>query len=139
MRKVVQNKTTKSLQNRKWCLNMDNRISKMMELKNQLTERLEECNNKIVDLPKGTIHSRVLDGKTNYYRSYREGGKSKSDYIKPGEVEEWKRKTQLHKTLKEEIKLLEADLKLLDVLTNSSKKFHSSYWSVIDFMERRLN
>lgn len=80
--------------------------------RNVILFMLNEYNNRILSLPKGTIFEIHNDNKCYYYLKYRQGKKIISRYIPSSEVDEIRLKLQERKHIEQMIKPLKDDLKL---------------------------
>jgi hypothetical protein len=112
--------------------------NQIQDIYKNLTSELEECHNQIEILPKGAIIERILNDKKRYQLSYREEGKMKTQYVPASEVADLRLKISLRKELKNRVKELEHDLKIVEILKDESKKLHKTYLSVVDFTKRHL-
>lgn len=65
------------------------------------------------ELPKGYISTKKINGRTYYYLQKREGNRIKSRYIKSDELETLQHQMKIKAQLKESLKDIEYNLKLL--------------------------
>jgi|GEM_PF-361098 len=104
-----------------------------MALKEVLKEQIERNQKnlsmymkRLNQLPKGTVHPKIINGNKYYYLKYRdENGKRVDKYIKKDELEKVKKQlrqreniTRMIKELRNDIKIAESGLKYKDKESN---------------------
>lgn len=74
---------------------------------NEIQRLIRELERKIAELPNGYISHKSINGKEQFYLQWNENGKTKSQYIKRGELDKTKEEVALRKKLREELKQLQ--------------------------------
>lgn len=68
---------------------------------------------KLQDLPKGSLHTKMINGNEYYYIKYRnEQGNRIDDYVKREDLEKVRKQLQQRKEIEKVIKLLKEDIKI---------------------------
>ena len=67
-----------------------------------------------LDLPKGYISRKKINGYECYYLQYRDGSKIVSHYIKPDEFEDLQAAITRRKSLKESLKNIDVEMKKIE-------------------------
>lgn len=100
--------------------------------------KIKELENKLNNLPKGSINKKVIKGKTYYYYRYNENGKRIEKYIDSHSVSELKDKIELRKSITKELKKLKRDYIInndSNKMLKNEKNFYSDI-SIGDSLER---
>lgn len=100
--------------------------------------KIKELENKLNNLPKGSISKKVIKGKTYYYYRYNENGKRIEKYIDSHSVSELKDRIELRKSITKELKKLKRDYIInndSNKMLKNEKNFYSDI-SIGDSLER---
>lgn len=103
-----------------------------------LESKIKELENKLNNLPKGSINKKVIKGKTYYYYRYNENGKRIEKYIDSHSVSELKDRIELRKSITKELKKLKRDYIInndSNKMLKNEKNFYSDI-SIGDSLER---
>jgi len=79
----------------------------------RLMEKEQAYKNQLALLPKGRIHHKLIGGKKYPYLTYREGGKVKSRYVKPEELEHVMAQVEQRQQHEKALKSIRADLRMI--------------------------
>ena len=68
----------------------------------------------LIDLPRGSVRERVINGRTYYYLQYREGSHVRSDYVPRKDVEELRKRLMRQKEIAAALKEQERSRKQIE-------------------------
>ena len=108
-------------------------IDEMIILQKKLTEELEVSQSRIEELPKGSIVTRPNG---THQRTFRHGKGHKTVHIKSDELEIVKVEIEERHKLTEKIKVLNEEIKILEVLCDETKRMHQTYWNIMQFAKK---
>lgn len=77
---------------------------------NVVSEQFDKLQKQISELPKGSIRTRIINGREYYYLQYRDGQHVRSRYIKPDEAEDLQLEIETRKGLEAEARGLQLRL-----------------------------
>lgn len=87
---------------------------------NEVQHRIRELERKIESLPNGYISAKMINGKEQFYLQWSENGKTKSQYIKKGELDKTKEEVALRKKLREELKQLKKQIPTIQPIADDA-------------------
>lgn len=73
-------------------------------------QQIESLKQQIAVLPIGSISRKKINGKIRFYHQWTENGKTKSKYLRDGEVEPLQRQIEKRRELQKELRMLQAKL-----------------------------
>lgn len=89
-----------------------------------IVSQISELEKKISSLPVGYISKKFISGKERYYQQWTENGKIKSKYIKNDELEDFREKIELRKSLQSKLSDLKSSAAFVERPSINDAKFN---------------
>ena len=89
-----------------------------------IVSQISELEKKISSLPVGYISKKLISGKERYYQQWTENGKIKSKYIKNDELEDFREKIELRKSLQSKLSDLKSSAAFVERPSINDAKFN---------------
>jgi hypothetical protein len=80
----------------------------------RLREKKQDYENKLQQLPKGTLVKKHIKGHDYNYLAYRAWGKVVTDYVKDNSLDEIRHKLEQRKKIEEALASIEVDMSLIE-------------------------
>ena len=93
----------------------------LREEKERLLEKELAYRQQLAMLPKGRIQNKQIAGKKYPYLTYREGGKVKTRYVKPEELEQVMAQVAQRQQFEKALKSIRADLRVIGKVIKDGK------------------
>lgn len=75
-------------------------------------DELMKLEERLAELPKGSVCRKVIYDKERFYLQWREGTKTRSKYLNPDEVEETRAAVEERRAIEKQIKSIKAQIKV---------------------------
>lgn len=89
-----------------------------------IVSQISELEKQISSLPVGYISKKLISGKERYYQQWTENGKIKSKYIKNDELEDFRKKIELRKSLQSKLSDLKSSAAFVERPSIKDAKFN---------------
>lgn len=89
-----------------------------------IISQISELEKQISSLPVGYISKKLISGKERYYQQWTENGKIKSKYIKNDELEDFRKKIELRKSLQSKLSDLKSSAAFVERPSINDAKFN---------------
>lgn len=89
-----------------------------------IVSQISELEKQISSLPVGYISKKLISGKERYYQQWTENGKIKSKYIKNDELEDFRKKIELRKSLQSKLSDLKSSVAFVERPSINDAKFN---------------
>ena len=89
-----------------------------------IISQISELEKQISSLPVGYISKKLISGKERYYQQWTENGKIKSKYIKNDELEDFRKKIELRKSLQSKLSDLKSSVAFVERPSINDAKFN---------------
>lgn len=89
-----------------------------------IVSQISELEKQISSLPVGYISKKLISGKERYYQQWTENGKIKSKYIKNDELEDFRKKIELRKSLQSKLSDLKSSAAFVERPSINDAKFN---------------
>ena len=89
-----------------------------------IISQISELEKQIFSLPVGYISKKLISGKERYYQQWTENGKIKSKYIKNDELEDFRKKIELRKSLQSKLSDLKSSAAFVERPSINDAKFN---------------